>query len=481
MNIRVLGAALLGSAAVIATPAQASQSWRFHADHVLGTSLDMVVVAAEEKIAGFAVDVAQREIARLDAILSGWRSDSELSALNAASVFTASPDLFAVIAACEDWRAKTAGAFSARLGQLENMLADGVQSAMAPLASAINNAKIILDAATGQIARPQQVTFAVDGLAKGYIIDRALEAARSLPGVRGLMLDVGGDLRVWGEAPSAAGWRIGVVNTAFAADNAAAPITVKLSDKAIATSGVGTRAQTIFNPQNGVPVSNIILATAIADRAADADALASAFSVLPPAESVALADRLPGTAAHIVAADGTVYTSTRFDKMVVAQNTPAKPAAPAKGAAWPAGYSVQIEYELLAPFGGRRVRNPYVVIWITNEAGDLVRTLTYQADKYRYMRENYVFWNKYGAQMDLDSVTRPTRPPGRYTIEWDGKDDAGHAVPQGNYTINIEGAREHGFHSVQRIDLTLGTGETDGEAAKLEDMGPVKAHYGKAP
>ncbi len=466
---------------MLTAPAQASESWRFHADHVLGTSFDMVVVAVNETLAAAAAQAARAEIDRLDAILSGWRSDSELTALNVASVFTASPDLFAVIAACEQWRADTMGAFSARLGQLESTLADGAANTLSSLADAINSAVVVLDSSTRRITRPDSVTFAVDGLAKGYVIDRAVDAARQVPGVHGLLLDIGGDLRSWGQAPSGAGWRVGVVAKPFSADNASTPTVLALSDQAVATSGVGAKAQTIFNPSTGQPVSKIVLATAIADRAADADALASAFSVMDPQDSLRLADSIPGAAAHIVAADGSVFTSSRFDTLVVAQNVPPKASAmPASGTAWPAGFTVQIDYELLQPFGGRRVRNPYVVMWITNEAGDLVRVLTYQADKYRYMRENYVFWRKYGEAMDLDSVTRPTRPAGTYTQEWDGKDDSGRSVPQGKYTINIEASREHGFHSVQRIDVNLGAAPTNGEAAPLEDMGKVTVRYGKA-
>jgi hypothetical protein len=54
-------------------------------------------------------------------------------------------------------------------------------------------------------------------------------------------------------------------------------------------------------------------------------------------------------------------------------------------------------------------------------------------------------------------------------------------VPQGKYTINVESAREHGFHSMQRIELNLGTAPVTGEAPPMEDMGTIKASYGKNP
>ena len=470
MQFKSLGAVLLGGVAIVAA-APAEAGWNFHFDHVLGTSLDIVAVTADQKLAALAADVARAEIARLDAILSGWRSDSELQKLNAVPQMAVSRDLFNVIAQSESWRARTGGAFSARLGLLE-------QTGDASLAPGIDQAEVGLDAGSLTVTRPQNVRFAVDGIAKGYVIDRALEAARNLPGVKGLMVDIGGDLRCWGQSPSAGGWRIGVVDACNGADNAAPAAVLTLDNKAVATSGRGARMQTIFDPKNGVAQRNTVMATAVANCAADADALASAFAVMKPADSLKLADSLPGVATHIVDADGVTYVSRDWNGVQLAQNTPQKPAAVAAAGAWPPGFAVNIEYESLPPFGGFRARNPYVVVYITNEAGNLVRTLMYSADKYRYMRENYVFWNKFGENANLDSVVRPTRPAGHYTLQWDGKDNNGRAVPQGKYTINVEAAREHGFHSIQRIELNLGTAAAAGTAAAIEDMGVAKASYG---
>jgi thiamine biosynthesis lipoprotein len=105
--------------AAAAPPSAQAPTWSFHLDHVLGTSFDMAVAAPSQAEAQFAFAAATTEIARLDRILSGWREDSELSALNRASAMQVSPELFAVVSACEGWRARTGGAFSARLGHAE--------------------------------------------------------------------------------------------------------------------------------------------------------------------------------------------------------------------------------------------------------------------------------------------------------------------------------------------------------------------------
>ena len=54
------------------------------------------------------------------------------------------------------------------------------------------------------------------------------------------------------------------------------------------------------------------------------------------------------------------------------------------------------------------------------------------------------------------TIARPTRPPGEYTVVWDGKDDLGKPVPRGAYNLFIETAREHGTNGLFRTRVTLG-------------------------
>ena len=489
MKIAALSAVLLGGVAVLAPQAalaSARESWSFHADHVLGTSLDIIAVAGNEEMAELASAAAQSEINRLDPILSGWRSDSELKALNSAPAMATSPDLFNVIAAGEKWRASTGGAFSARLGGLDSAVyVTGDQRSR--LAVAIDHAPVTLDKASRTIGRPECVRFAIDGLAKGYIIDRAMEAARRVPGIQGLMINIGGDLRCWGAAPTAAGWRIGVVDAAHSADNDAPVAVLNLADRAVATSGRGPRGQTILEPATGQLANHVAMATAVAYHAADADALASAFAVMPPEDSIRLADSIPGVSAHIVAADGQTHLSRDWNDLVVAQaenaRKPAADARPVTGAPWPQGFSLKIDYEIPSMGDGRRSRNPYVTLWVTNESGNLVRVLTYLAGKRRYLDENYVFWGRFGTKLPdlVESVTRPTRSPGRYTLIWNGRDDQGRAMPQGNYVLNVEAAREHGGHSIQRINLTLAAGVVSASAPAQDEIGETGVTYGNNP
>ena len=74
------------------------------------------------------------------------------------------------------------------------------------------------------------------------------------------------------------------------------------------------------------------------------------------------------------------------------------------------------------------------------------------------------------------SVSSATRAPGKYTLKWDGKDNAGKLVKSGTYTVNIEAAREHGTYQLIRHDVDFsGTpkqfplpGNAEVSAASLE-------------
>ena len=478
MRIRY-GLGLTGSAIVaLMQPAQAETgTWRFHADHVLGTSLDLAVVAKKPLAAALAIDAARTEVARLDRILSAWRSDSELMALNAASTLSVSPELFAVISLCEKMRDVTGGAYSARIGRLLETCNDAAR-----LAVKIEAASLRLDAETRTITRPKDVVFAVDGLAKGYIIDRALTAARCVPGVDGVMVDIGGDLACWGTAPDGQAWRIGVVDAANPADNAPALTHLLVSGQAVATSGRSARGQSTVSPLTGARLDHIAYATAVADSAAEADALATAFSALSPQDSLAMADRLPQVAARIVTKDGATFTSSRWQCAAAPVSLAQAPSAAAQAnGGWPAGFGLNIEYEVPKVSAGT-YHNPYVAIWITDENRILIRTLLVLGKETRWQEENYIYWRRFGRNDTklVDSVSRPTRAPGQYNIKWDGLDDAGQKVTQGKYVLNIEAAREKGGHTVQRLELTLGADGAVVEAKADGEIGRVRATYGRS-
>lgn len=477
--------AVLGAGAVVLVAQGAhAQVWRTHEPHVLGASLDMAVVADHPASALAAAQAARAEIDRLDAILSGWRADSELTRLNRASAAAVSTDLFVVVEAAERWRLETGGAFDARLGAVTAAWKRGAGDAAA-LDAASRAEPIGLDRATCRVVRPEAAVFDLDGIAKGHVIDAALAAARrAAPQMAGMLIDIGGDVRVWGQAPSVSGWRIGVADPARLHDNAAPAQTIWINDQAVAFSGPGARDLMVGGEPRphilsagGAPARRVSAAV-IGPTARDADALATALCAMPAHEAIALADRLGGFEAMVIDEDGRRLSSRGWPGLDSAPEAPARLQKAQAARPWPAGYALTIDYEVPV-INRERAQPPYVAFWITDQNGQPVRTLALLGSDLRFIDQNFIWWRRVGRAMgDYDTVTRPTRRPGRYSIVWDGKDDKGVMLGQGRYTVHVEATREHGGHGYQTFEVTLGAAPVTATAAGEAELGAGAVRYG---
>ena len=114
----------------------------------------------------------------------------------------------------------------------------------------------------------------------------------------------------------------------------------------------------------------------------------------------------------------------------------------------------------LAQTGGFAKR-PYVAVWIEDKDHFPVRTLAlwYQKDRWLPELRGWYRDDRMRAMAEGNeiaaSVASATRPAGKYTLKWDGKDSAGKAVKPGKYIVNVEAAREHGTYQIMRQEIEL--------------------------
>ena len=470
----------------------ATQTHHFHSDHILGTSLDVVVQGASKQEAKRAVDAIQQEISQLDQVLSTWRDDSEISALNNNKQGKVSAELFEVIAACENWRDKTCGAFDARLGQLMTLWEQSqgvVKLNEATRTQVLNQLKadsVKLDTEQQSIAMDSAVKFSPDAYAKGYIIDRALVAARkAVPSIEGLLVDIGGDIRVWGSAPQKAGWKIGVQDAFNHTDNSVPQQVLNLNNQAIAFSGKGYRSLAgqnhLLDPKTGMPLQQVEQCVVVGTCAADADALATALAAMIPAEGLELIEALIGYEAKLTLSNGDVHQTSGWNSLVqTPQHAEMRTVAAGQSSAkWPAGYQAIIDL-IIPKIAVENYRAPYVSVWVTDANKKIVRTLAVWGKDEKWINSNYVWYRRYGRQMpNLDAVAKPSRQPGQYKLSWDGKDETGKAVAAGKYLIHIETSREHGEHSYQTFDLDVKATASNQTLAAQKEIGAVKLNFQK--
>lgn len=106
------------------------------------------------------------------------------------------------------------------------------------------------------------------------------------------------------------------------------------------------------------------------------------------------------------------------------------------------------------------VKNPYIAVWVEDQAGELVATIALwflQSQKgLRWLGDLRRWATVDGATSTIDTISSATRLPGKYSVVWDGTDTDGNPISQGDYYIAIESAREHGPYSLIREQVTIG-------------------------
>ncbi|MFT4177774.1 MAG: DUF2271 domain-containing protein [Luteolibacter sp.] len=460
---------LLSALTVAVGTAHAAETFAFYHENVLGTSMELRVSADDARQAKLAEEKVLGEIDRLSPILSTWKADSEISRWQAAGTgMKISSDLFSVLQLCETWQFKSHGAFHASTGVAGQLWKQAEVPQILPtdaaLAEVVREMKqpawtLNSEELTGKcLAKPG--TISVDGLAKGYIIDRAIEAARESAQVKGLMLNIGGDLRVSGEWTES----VAIADAAHSEENAKPLTTVKLHRQALATSGgyrrgwkIGdTHYSHIIDPRTARPVDHIASASVIADDATTADALATALNVLQPAEGVALVESIPGASCLIVDRAGRQFHSVHWNAAGQAPVTVAAEGQPME---------LEVNLELNKPEAERYLR-PYVAVWIEDADGYPVRTLCVwilKGEKGLRWLPDLKRWNRadkirkmVNPTEILPTVSSATRNPGEYTLVWDGLDDQGQKLPAGEYVVFIEAAREKGTYQIMKHALNVG-------------------------
>lgn len=460
----------------------------FHHENVLGTSMELKFPNATPEAAREGESAALTEIDRLAHILSTYDPASEASRWMATHdrPVPVSDELYQVLGLFDTWRVRTGGALDAAAGVACALWKEAGKSQRVPSAGDIAGAVLAvrkshwsLDGSGHTATHLSTAPLVLNSFAKSFIIERAATAARLAAHADAVVLNIGGDIVVQGAWTET----VAIANPRDDAENSAPSALLRLQGMAVATSGgyrrgveiAGRWYSHIVDPRTGYPAGHILGATVVAPEATDAGALATAFCVLKPEESLRLLGTIPGAECLLLTADGQRVTSRGWDRFEVPQPdlaangfvpgllaaaTPLSPAAtaPAAGSAWDPAMELVINLEVARP-GDDRARRPYVAVWVEDKDKYPVRTLAlwfkgerwlpdlrawYHSDQLRSLAE--------GSDITT-SVSSATRSPGKYTLKWDGKDNGGKPVKAGKYTVHIEAAREHGTYQLMKQEV----------------------------
>ncbi|WP_054113752.1 FAD:protein FMN transferase [Marinagarivorans algicola] len=314
----LLLASLLATLSLLAACDQKPQ-WQTvtYSGNTMGTTYTIKVVVSPEQ-----QHAASKTQQAVDALLKGFNQslstyikDSEIMTINAAPAqqwLTVSPRFLAVLTLSREVSDLSAGAFDATVMPLVNLWGFGPDwhKDAAPSLAQINTVlervdyrAIAINTADRAIKKLKPVSLDFSAVAKGYGVDEVADFLWQ-QGFHHFMVEIGGELRVHGHNANGTAWRIGVESPV--SGGSIKPIQV--SEVGVATSGDyrnyfeqdGVRFSHTIDPVSGQPIThNLASVTVIAESAAKADALATAFSVMGGEAALALAQQ-EGIAVYII-------------------------------------------------------------------------------------------------------------------------------------------------------------------------------------
>jgi thiamine biosynthesis lipoprotein ApbE len=468
-----LSLALLATVACLSAQTPDSGIYTRQYENVLGTSLEMKFRAPNAATADRAEAAALAEIDRENAILSAWQPTSEFSRWikTRNTPVHVSPELLDVLSLFDAWRQQTGGALDASAETAVRVWktaeADHRQPTSEELAAAVKSMQQphwTVDRAAGTATHLDDAPIALNSFAKSYITGHAASAALAA-GATGVSLNMGGDIVLTGQMTQ----RIAVANPRADAENDPPLDTIQVGNRTVATSGAyrrgvdinGRHYSHIIDPRTGQTAESILSSTVIAPDSSEAGALATAFSVMSPAQSKALAARLRNVDYLLVTASGQTIASPGWAKLEVAHAQPAsyslpRQKRPATAAPAQPHMDLLVSLELASP-DSPRFHRPYVAVWVEDQNHKTIKTLALWAAKPRWLNELRTYYHDADlAGRDITalvSLTSATRSAGKYSLRWNGLDEAGKPVPPGKYTVFIEAAREHGTYGIMRQEI----------------------------
>ena len=289
----------------------------------LGTLVHVTVVHPEAARARELAGAAFDEIDRLEAVLSGYRADTPVSRLNRDGVLDDPPaELAAVVRRALQIAELTGGAFDPTVAPLVEVYRSGfaetgeppAENAVKEAMSRVGYRHVTADEGRIAFARPG-MSLSLDGIAKGYILDRVVEQVTAA-GAAGVLADGGGDISAGEGEVAGTGWPVGVEHPR---EPGTLLGTIEVRHQGVATSGDYMRAYTadlshhhIVDPRTGSSPGHSSAATVVARSAMDADALATAAMVLGPVHGIELLERLDATEGFIVTKELDLVRSSGF-------------------------------------------------------------------------------------------------------------------------------------------------------------------------
>lgn len=277
-----------------------------------------------------AAQAAFKEIERLEAIFSSYRSDSEISKITASAgkaQIKVSPEVMEVVKIAIKVASLSKGAFDPTFGPLGTIWRKARKTKTPPDAALLADAARLVDFTSISIDTDSSgaptigldingMSINLGGVAKGYIVG---SAARKLTafGIKEAIVKAGGDMYIFGDH-SGSPVKIGIKDPR---KKGALFGTVSVTGGSISTSGDyeryfikdGIRYHHIIDPGTGYPAKGSASVTIVSTEPTLSDSLSTAVFIMGPRAGMALVESLDGVEAVIIDKELKVGISTGLE------------------------------------------------------------------------------------------------------------------------------------------------------------------------
>lgn len=292
---------------------------------LMGNRFELTVVCENEEVANLKLDIAIKEIQRIETLLTTYREYSQTNKVNQMAGIqpvVVDDEFFQLVKRSIRISEITQGAFDITYGSIDKQFwnFDNTMKSMPSVAEArqrvhlINFRNIVFDEKYKTIFLTQKgMRIGFGGIGKGYAAEMAKQVLKK-EGVSSGIVNAAGDLTVWGTQPNGQQWTIGIADP-NAANRPFSYLTI--SDMAVATSGnyekfvmiYGKKYSHTINPKTGLPVQGIKSVTIFSPNAEIADAMATPVMIMGIKVGLNLINQLNHLHCIIVDDDDRIHTS----------------------------------------------------------------------------------------------------------------------------------------------------------------------------
>lgn len=314
---------------------EASDSTETEASRDIFAMDTYMTITAYGENAQKAVDEAEAEIERLDALLSTGNIDSEIAKLNESKSATLSEDGGYLVKRALELNKETNGAFDIAVYPIMEAWGFPTQNFRVPseeelteLLQHTDASRISYNESTREISFSDvQMKIDLGGIAKGYTSSRIMNIFKE-NGIKSGLVNLGGNVQTLGTKTDGSNWRVAVQSPDDTEDYLGI---LAIQDKAVITSGGyeryfeqdGVTYHHIIDPKTGYPAENGLRSvTIVSDDGTLADGLSTSLFIMGEERAEEFwREHSEKFEAVLLTNDGTIYVTEGLKNSFTTEHT----------------------------------------------------------------------------------------------------------------------------------------------------------------